>query len=178
MAVLAQEGEREELKPQDSKAPEVQAMNEHIERGMSKAFQVIKNSGGLYPFGWFEWSDGKEKLVAYRKKEEKEEVPPADQWLKYMFVQMRKTALKDTDIVMASVYRQTEIETEKGEKVPGLWAFVDHRDHRPWVIFLPFIKGEDGKHKPGEMIYYATEERIFRWDEPESEPQEAESAEE
>ena len=75
--------------------------------------------------------------------------------------EQKQKSPEQPDIELMALFRLHEVTAENGEKVTGVWAQVDHRDVRPWVIFLPLLKNEEGKHELGDMVYYATEQPLF-----------------
>ncbi|MED5388093.1 MAG: hypothetical protein VX793_04520 [Pseudomonadota bacterium] len=133
-------------------------MDTLAEAGLRQALQAIQRSGGLYPFGLIQSGDTV-RAVGYSG--EKADAPSEDEWARGLFRQLRKIGEEQPDIELMGLFRLHEVTSESGEKVTGVWAQVDHRDVRPWVIFLPLIQNEEGKHELGEMVYYATEQALF-----------------
>ena len=134
------------------KSPEQQAMDQLAEAGLRQALKAIQRSGGLYPFGMIQSGDTV-RAVGYSG--DKEDAPSAEEWAQGLFMQLRKIGKEQPDIELMALFRLHEITAENGDKVTGVWAQVDHRDVRPWVIFLPLLKNEAGKHELGDMVYYA-----------------------
>lgn len=151
--------EKKPIEPDSS--PEAEEMNGLVEKGLETAVKVISKSGGLYPYGLVLKEGGKVGTAGYTG--DKENPPPAMEWAQAMIWQLRKAAGDDDSIRAVAVFRLHTAETGEGDKLPGIWALVDHRDHRPWTVFLPLLKGEDGKHKVGELVYYPTpdDQKIF-----------------
>ncbi|MCG8394709.1 MAG: hypothetical protein MI745_16665 [Pseudomonadales bacterium] len=147
---------------QAQKSLEQQAMDKLAEAGIRQALQAIQRSGGLYPFGLIQ-SGETVQAVGYSGK--KEDALPADEWAKGLFVKLRQIGKEQPEVDLMAIFRLHTIKDDKGESVQGVWAEVDHRDVRPWVIFLPLVKNEEGKHELGEMVYYATEQPLFEREE-------------
>lgn len=143
---------------QEQKSPEQQAMDQLAEAGLRQALQAIQRSGGLYPFGLIQSGDTV-RAVGYSGK--KADAPSADEWAQGLFMQLRKIGKEQPDIELMALFRLHEITGDNGEKITGVWAQVDHRAVRPWVIFLPLLKNDEGKHELGDMVYYATEQPLF-----------------
>jgi hypothetical protein len=140
------------------KSPEQQAMDALAEAGIRQALQAIQRSGGMYPFGLIR-SGETVQAVGYSGK--KEDAPAADEWARALFGKLRAIGNEQPDVDLMALFRLHEITNDNGEKIVGVWAEVDHRTVRPWVIFLPLVKNEEGKHELGEMIYFATEQPLF-----------------
>ena len=143
---------------QKQKSPEQQAMDQLAEAGLRQALKAIQSSGGLYPFGMIQSGDTV-RAVGYSG--DRVDAPSAEEWAQGLFRQLRKIGMEQPDIELMALFRLHEVTAENGEKVTGVWAQVDHRDVRPWVIFLPLLKNEEGKHELGDMVYYATEQPLF-----------------
>jgi|TARA_R100001039_G_C1830036_1_gene94411 hypothetical protein len=156
-AALA-EGPEPASAEQKQKSPEQQAMDQLAEAGLRQALQAIQRSGGLYPFGLLQSGDTV-RAVGYSG--DKADAPSAEEWSQDLFWQLRKIGKEQPDIELMALFRLHDITAENGEKVTGVWAQVDHRGVRPWVIFLPLLKNEKGKHELGDMVYYATEQPLF-----------------
>ena len=60
--------------------------------------------------------------------------PDPEDWSKALFMKLRQIGNEQPEVDMMSIYRLHEVENDKGEKVVGVWAEIDHRDVRPWVI--------------------------------------------
>ena len=141
-----------------AKSPEQQAMDALAEAGIRQALQAIQRSGGMYPFGLIRSG---ETVQAVGYSGEKEDAPPADEWARALFGKLRAIGNEQPDVVLMALFRLHEITNDNDETIVGVWAEVDHRNVRPWVIFLPLVKNEEGKHELGEMIYFATEQPLF-----------------
>ncbi|MCH8543372.1 MAG: hypothetical protein LAT61_07370 [Alcanivorax sp.] len=156
MAVSAAAAEGDEAK---ATSPEIQAMNSIAEVAMQTALRAIQESGGLYPFAMMAKADGEAKVLGYQG--DQESAPPQDQWTEALFLRLRQMAEQEPDLKVLVLVRLHEVTSKDGEKVPGIWAQVDHRDADTWVLFLPFLLNEAGRHEVGELIYYASEQPIF-----------------
>ncbi|MQX54506.1 hypothetical protein [Alcanivorax sediminis] len=149
---------QEQADSQSEKTEEQKNMDVLAQAGIRQALEAVAKSGGLYPFGLFT-VDGEVKAVGYSG--DRDKAPSEEDWAKALFMKLRQIGEEQPDVEMLSLYRLHTITNDAGEKVVGVWAQVDHRAVRPWVIFLPFIKNAEGKHEVGEPIYYATEQPLF-----------------
>lgn len=143
---------------QTEKSTDQQDMDTLAQAGISQALQAIAKSGGLYPFGMIS-INGDLKAVGFSG--DRDKALPEDQWAQALFLKLQKIGEEQPEVDMLSMYRLHTITNDAGEKVVGVWAQVDHRNVRPWVIFVPLIKNDQGKHEVGEPIYYATEQPLF-----------------
>ena len=143
---------------QAEKSEEQKNMDALAQAGIRQAFEAIAKSGGVYPFGLFS-VNGDIKVVGYTG--EMDEAPPEEKWAQALFMKLRQIGEEQPEVDMLSLYRLHTITNDAGEKVVGVWAEVDHRDVRPWVIFVPLIKNAEGKHEIGQPVYYATEQALF-----------------
>ncbi|WP_290537717.1 MULTISPECIES: hypothetical protein [Alcanivorax] len=155
---MAEELASASTEEQAKKSPDQQAMDQLAEAGLRQALQAIQRSGGLYPFGLIQSG---ETVQAVGYSGDKEDAPSAEEWAQGLFMQLRKIGKEQPDIELMGLFRLHDITGDNGEKITGVWAQVDHRDVRPWVIFLPLIKNDAGKHELGDMVYYATEQPLF-----------------
>ncbi|RJG16753.1 hypothetical protein D4A39_13085 [Alcanivorax profundi] len=144
--------------PATEKSDAQKDMDALAQAGIRQALEAIAKSGGMYPFGLIS-VDGNLQVVGYSGA--KEEAPDPEDWAKGLFMKLRQIGNEQPEVNMMSIYRLHEIENDEGEKVVGVWAEVDHREVRPWVIFIPLLENEDGKHEIGEAIYYATDQPLF-----------------
>ena len=144
--------------PDTEKSDAQKDMDTLAQAGIRQALEAIAKSGGMYPFGLIS-VDGNLQAVGYSGA--KEEAPDPEDWSKALFMKLRQIGNEQPEVDMMSIYRLHEVENDKGEKVVGVWAEIDHRDVRPWVIFVPLIKNAEGKHEIGETIYYATDQPLF-----------------
>lgn len=140
------------------KSTEQQDMDKLAQAGIRQSLQAIAKSGGMYPFGLMS-INGDVKAVGYSGN--RADAPPPEEWAKGLYMQLRKIGEEQPEVDMLSLFRLHTITNDAGEEVVGVWAQVDHRQVRPWVIFLPLLKNEEGKHEVGEPIYYATEQSLF-----------------
>lgn len=152
----------ESAQQEAKRSPQQQAMDKLAEIGMRQATKAISKSGSMYPFALIQSGDTVQGMGFQGEEEER---PSAEQWAQYLFRKLEKLGEDKPDVDMMALFRLHEVENKDGEVVPGIWAQVDHRDVRPWVIFLPLVKNDEGKHELGEMIYYATEQPLFKRDE-------------
>lgn len=151
--------ERKEIEPDES--PEAKEMNVLTEKGLKTAVQAISKSGNLYPFGLVLKQNGKVGVAGYTG--DTQNPPEPMEWAQALIWQLRKAASQDQAIKAIAVFRLHTAQTREGGELPGVWVLVDHRNHRPWTVFLPLKKGDDGKHSLGELVYYPTPEdqKIF-----------------
>ncbi|EKF74209.1 hypothetical protein A11A3_09425 [Alcanivorax hongdengensis A-11-3] len=143
---------------QAEKSPQQQAMDQLAQAGIRESLKAIHESGGLYPFGLIQTGD-KVQAIGYSGK--KKDAPPEEQWAEHLFVKLRDIGKAQPEVDMMAMFRLHKIDNKDGSKTLGVWAEVDHRDVRPWVIFLPLVKNDDGKYELGKMVYYATEQGLF-----------------
>lgn len=141
------------------KSEEQKNMDVLAQAGIRQALEAIAKSGGLYPFGLIS-VNGDLKAVGYSG--ERDKAPSEDDWAKALFMKLRQIGVEQPEVEMLSLFRLHTITNDAGEKIVGVWAEVDHRKVRPWVIFVPLIKNDQGKHEVGEPIYYATEQPLFQ----------------
>lgn len=143
---------------QTEKSPEQKNMDILAQAGLSEALKAIAKSGGLYPFGMIS-INGNLKAVGFSGDPDK--ALPEEEWAQALFLKLQKMGEEQPEVDMLSMYRLHTITNDAGEEVIGVWAQVDHRKVRPWVIFVPLVKNDKGKHEIGEPIYYATEQPLF-----------------
>ena len=110
----------------------------------------------MYQFGLMS-INGEVKAVGYSG--DRADALPLEEWAKGLFMQLRKIGEEQPEVDMLSLFQPHTITNDAGEEVVGV-AQVDHRQVRPWVIFLPLLKNEEG-NEVGEPIYYATEQLLF-----------------
>ena len=137
----------------------VQEMNRLAEAGLQTGVNALMESGGLYPFAMTTNKRGRVSLVGYQG--DPENAPPAEKWSQALFLRLREMVKEDQNLTSAVLVRLHEVRAEDGRMIPGLWANVDHREGRAWVVFMPLVPNDEGRHVPGDLIYYATEQPIF-----------------
>lgn len=141
-------------------SPEIQEMNRLAEAAMQMALKAVEESGGVYPFAILAREGDNNQILGYQG--EREAAPPPGQWVEALFLRLQEmTRDSDKDLRAVALVRLHEVPSKDGDKVPGIWVQVDHRNERPWVLFLPFVRNEAGRHEAGELIYYASEQPIF-----------------
>jgi hypothetical protein len=131
--------------------------------GIQEALKAVQRSGGFYPFAMvINKGTSSLQLVGYQGDVAKK--PKADDFAVALFLQLRDLAEKNDDLVAAVVLKPFHATGADGKSIPGVWAAVDHRDRRPWVMFQPLIEQEPGRYTLGQMVYQQSEEAIFRHD--------------
>ncbi|MDX1803868.1 MAG: hypothetical protein R3292_07280 [Alcanivorax sp.] len=141
------------------KSPQQKAMDTLAQAGIQQAIKAIEKSGSFYPFGLIQHGDIVQ-AVGYSGKPK--DAPKPEDWARSLFVELGKVAKKRPDIDLMAMFRLHDVKGKDGKTVKGIWAEVDHRKVRPWIIFLPLVKHEDtGKYSLGKMIYYPTKQGLF-----------------
>ncbi|MZR62398.1 hypothetical protein GQF00_05820 [Alcanivorax sp. DP30] len=164
--VLAESPKAQEQATQQEKSVEQKNMDVLAQAGIRQALEAIAKSGGMYPFGLISVK-GDLKAVGYSG--DRADAPSAEDWAKALFMKLRQIGEEQPEVDMLSLFRLHTITNDAGEEVVGVWAQVDHRQVRPWVIFVPLLKNDEGKHVVGDPIYYATEQSLFAPEEGEQE---------
>jgi hypothetical protein len=143
-----------------AKDPAVLQMESLAENGIQQALQAVQKSGGFYPFALIYNEASKElQLVGYRG--DPQTKPKADDFAVALFLEVRQLAEKNPDISTAVVLKPFRVTSVEGKEIPGVWAAVDHRGQRPWVMFQPLIATKPGHYMLGELIYQQSQEAIF-----------------
>lgn len=146
-----------------SKDAAVAQMEALAQGGIQEALKAVQRSGGFYPFAMVINKDAASlQLVGYQGDAAKK--PKADDFAVALFLQLRELAEKNDGLIAAVVLKPFHATGADGKKIPGVWAAVDHRDRRPWVMFQPLIEQEPGRYVLGQMIYQQSEEAIFEHD--------------
>jgi hypothetical protein len=146
----------ENAEPQDPALAEMEAL---ASRSIQEALNIVRQSGGFYPFAMTINKTDSVTLVGYRG--DPDARPPADDFAAGLFLQMRETVNRDKSVRAVVVLKPFHAEAADGSPVPGVWAAVDHRDQLPWVMFQPLILQENGRYKLGDIIYQRSAEHIF-----------------
>lgn len=144
--------------PQTEAEQHKAAMDKLAESGIRTALKAIYEHGSIYPFGLMQTGE-KVQMVGYSGKPE--DALPSKEWARQLFWRLRKLSREKPEVEVMALFKMHEIETDSGEMLPGLWGQVDHRDLQSWIIFVPFIKNESGKHERGELQYFSTEQPLF-----------------
>lgn len=148
------------LHAQPASSPDA-VINRLAESLMTTALQAVGESGSVYPFA-LQWHAGEDEVELLGYRGEADQAPPSDQWALALQQRLQQQAATDPTLMAAGLVRMSEVKTEQGETLPGLWALVDHRDGRPVVLFLPFLANpQGGKRVPGEVIYHAPQQGLF-----------------
>lgn len=147
-------------------SPDVQMMNALVKATFEQSLRLmIDTQKPIYPFALMRFSDGRITSMTYKEqKDDKGNVkpqPPEAEWTEMLYTQLRQVAtqLNGPDLVVLA--RMHEAAEKNGEQLKGIWIMVDHRNVRPWVVFMPLLKQEGGSFKPGDLVYYATDQTIF-----------------
>jgi hypothetical protein len=134
-------------------------MDKLAETAIKEAVKVVQASGGFYPFALIMDGGEKVRLVGYRG--DAATKPPADEYVKALFWQVREAVSQEAWSVAAVVVKPHTVISDQGVPVPGVWAAVDHRHATPWILFLPFVHNPDGTYGLGEILYIPAEEPLF-----------------
>ena len=156
--VMAESPKAQEQANSQEKSPEQKNMDILAQAGIQQSLEAIANSGGMYPFGLIS-VNGDIKAVGFSGKPE--DALPADEWAQALFLKLRQIGETQPQVQMLAMFKLHTITSDEGKELVGVWAQVDHRHVRPWVIFVPLVKNDQGKHEVGEPIYYATEQPLF-----------------
>ncbi len=145
------------------------AMSHLAQAAMSQAMRVMyKRQKPIYPFALLQYKDGRVDSITYKPQKNADgslkPQPDADKWAAMLFMKLKHMAATQPKLEIALLTRMDKVDTKNGKQLLGIWTEVDHRDARPWVVFLPLIKQKDGSRKKGELIYYATNQPIFAHD--------------
>lgn len=143
-----------------------QAMNRLVKAALEQSLKtMIKTKKPIYPFALLQYKNGRVDSMTYQPVKDKDgkikPQPDADQWAAELFVQLRARAKMQSDISIVLLTRMSTVKDKQGKDVLGIWTEVDHREVRPWVVFMPLLKQKDGSVKQGDLIYYATDQPIF-----------------
>lgn len=131
------------------------------ELGMNMAMDAVTETGKLYPFSQLVFQTPEGERIKTMGKPRGEKIEPPEEWAVNLLNTIRKFGEDDPKLKAASLVKLHEVKTEAGDSVPGLWVLVDHRNHSPLIVFLPLLKQENGKHKPGKIMYIKTEQSLF-----------------
>jgi hypothetical protein len=144
----------------DEAAAPRKTMEGLAELGLNIGIRALKESGKLYPFAKlaYETEDGEQMKTLGKKRGE--EIEPPDEWTAQLYKAVRKTTT-DNRLKAASIVRLHKAKDKNGDKVRGLWALVDHREHPAMIFFVPLLEQEDGDHKPGKLVYRGTDQTLF-----------------
>lgn len=153
-AVLAAEPEDGSLV-----TPAKKQMDQLAETAVREAVKVVGESGGFYPFALVMDAQEKVRVIGYSGSDS--EKPTPEEYVKTLFWQVRHTVEHTGGLVSAVIVKPHFVTTDKGQRVPGIWAAADHLEADPWVMFLPFLPGPDGTYSLGEIIYTPGQEPIF-----------------
>ena len=134
-------------------------MDKLAETAVREAVKVVGESGGFYPFALVMDAQEKVRVIGYSGAAAKKPAP--EEYVKTLFWQVRSTVDENRGLVAAVIVKPHFVTTDKGEKVPGVWAAADHRNSDAWVMFLPFVPNPDGTYSLGEIIYVPGQEPIF-----------------
>lgn len=148
-----------EDQPREEDPEILEVMNRLAEVGLQTGIKALQESGGLYPFAMVTKESGRISMVGYQG--DPESAPDPEKWSQALFMRLREMVKEDTEMLSAVLIRLHEVEADDGRRIPGLWANVDHREGRAWVVFMPLVPNDEGRHVPGDLIYYATEQPIF-----------------
>ena len=134
-------------------------MNVLAEEAMQIGLRAISESGAVYPFALLSRGGESRQLMSFQG--EREEAPSPDEWTATLFQRLAHLAKDDGGVQSVAVVRLHEVVSQEGETVHGLWTHVEQRGAQPWVVFLPFLRNEAGRHDMGELVYHASAQHIF-----------------
>lgn len=135
--------------------------------GMRIGLKTMDESGQLYPFALLQEEDGEIQSMGRRKGSTPK---PPEEWASDLVHMLRKK-VKSGTFSSAAMVKMHEVKGEDGTKTPGVWILADHRNHNPTIIFLPLVKkGKEESRKPGQMVFYGTEQWLFNPVEENSKP--------
>jgi len=120
---------------------------------------VVGESGGFFPFALVMDAEEKVRVIGYSGAAS--DKPTPEEYVKTLFWQVRHAVEENSGLVSAVIVKPHFVTTDKGQRVPGIWAAADHRQSDAWVMFLPFVPGSDGTYSLGEMIYVPGQEPLF-----------------
>jgi len=145
---------------EQSQNPDIKQMETLAQSAIQQALKVVQESGGVYPYALVYNKNNEElQLVGYRG--DPKTKPKAEDFTIALFLEVRQMAHKNADIEAAVVVKPFHVTTDEGKDIPGIWATVDHRNQKPWVMFQPLIERKPGHYMLGEMIYQQAQEGIF-----------------
>lgn len=145
---------------EQSENPEVKKMEMLAQSAIQQALKAVQESGGVYPYALvYNKNNDEYQLVGYRG--DPKTKPEAESFTVTLFLQLRQMAHSSPDIEAAVVIKPFVVTSDEGKDIPGIWATVDHRNQKPWVMFQPLIEHKPGRFVLGEMIYQQAEEGIF-----------------
>ncbi|MEE4250707.1 MAG: hypothetical protein V2I38_08975 [Alcanivoracaceae bacterium] len=145
---------------QKQKDPALAQMETMAENGIQQALQVVQKSGGFYPFALV-YNEATEELQLVGYRGDPKTKPKADDFAVALFLEVRQLVENNPDMSSAVVLKPFRATSTEGKVIPGVWAAVDHRTQRPWVMFQPLIEKDPGHFILGELIYQKSEEAIF-----------------
>ena len=142
-----------------SVTPAKKQMDQLAETAVREAVKVVGETGGFYPFALVMDTQETVRLIGYSGAASKRPAP--EEYVKTLFWQVRHTVEGSSGLISAVIVKPHFVTTDKGEKVPGVWAAADHREADAWVMFLPFVRKPDGTYSLGEIIYVPGQEPLF-----------------
>ena len=148
-----------EPQPDAKVAAAKKQMDQLAEAAFREAVKVVGESGGFYPFALIMDAQEKVRVVGYSGPAAEKPMP--EEYVKTLFWQVRHTVEENVGLVSAVIVKPHFVTTDKGQKVPGIWAAADHRVSEAWVMFLPFVPQPDGTFTLGEIVYAPGQEPIF-----------------
>ncbi|MCK5874815.1 MAG: hypothetical protein KAG82_09020 [Alcanivoracaceae bacterium] len=139
--------------------PAKKQMDKLAETAVREAVKVVGESGGFFPFALVMDAEEKVRVIGYSGAAS--DKPTPEEYVKTLFWQVRHAVEENSGLVSAVIVKPHFVTTDKGQRVPGIWAAADHRQSDAWVMFLPFVPGSDGTYSLGEMIYVPGQEPLF-----------------
>ena len=129
-------------------------------KAFTEAVKVVNESGGFFPFAMVMRPDNTVQLIAYKGTQE--DKPPAEEYVKALYWQLVKFLQSYGGYTSAIMLKPHVVVKEDGNRVPGIWALMDHRERQPAVAFLPFEQSDSGEWLLGEMVFSPAQNPLFR----------------
>lgn len=144
----------------EQKSDASQIMEDLAEVGIRQALEAIGSAGAFYPFALLRTEDQQVQLMGYEGPAEK--APPADEFARNLFRQIRILIQDNPQLEAAAIYR-VHVADHEGEPVPGVWCLVDHRDAPAVIVFQPLIPKDDGatERTLGDIVYQKADDSLF-----------------
>ena len=146
--------------PTDEEISAAKAQMEHLaSEALTETVGVVNESGGFYPYAMVMREDKTVSVIAYNGDPDLR--PTAEDFVQSLYWQVAAVLNKERAFQVAVLLKPHRLKGEEGGTVPGIWALVDHRDHDPWVMFLPFVDVGNGKFKLGDIMYLPSTDQLF-----------------
>ena len=145
--------------PAEASGPKAQ-MDALAKKAINDTVKVVAESGGFFPFGLVMEGEDRIRIVGIGEKPDpgtsKNDITIT------LFWQLRKLLQDNEQFFAAAIVKPHTVTSEEGKPVYGIWVTVDHRQHEPWVVFLPFIEQKNGTYTVSEEpVYLPAKEPLF-----------------